>query len=218
MTTLFLFDLETAANLTPAKRERFIASARTGNLKDPAKIEAKIKDHVETCIENAALRPTTGRIVAASYCIVSTESKRSEYSAPSIRVGLEPDEERDVILDLLAGWEHSGAAGMVGFNIREFDIPFLIGRMCALNLLTYSIPRPRSYSQVHDLRDYLPNGTLAEWLEECGIPPKKGSGEMMAKWVEAGDRHSIIEYAGSEIWSMAELFHRVCRVSMRGAV
>ena len=209
MTTYFMFDLETAANLTPAKIERFSQTAKTGNLKDPAKIEAKIREHVESCVEYAALSPATGRIVAYSWCLVSTENP---YSIPPIHtnVGIEPLKEADLISSLSNAWKESNADLMLGFNIRKFDVPFLLGRSIARGVKLFShLPRPNDYNLVADFRDYLTEGSLSVWLEECGIAPKNGDGSMVAQWVERGDVAAIRSYSCSEMASMCELFARL---------
>lgn len=219
MTTYFMFDLETAANLTDAKVERFIHTAKTGNLKDPAKIEAKIKEHVETCIERAALSPTTGRIVAASWAIVSTTSFGGVVPIYT-HVAIEASKEWELIERIARAWKDSQADSMLGFNVRDFDVPFLVGRATARWIkLETQFPRPKDYNLVTDLRDYLPEGRLSDWLEECGIAPKKGDGSMVAKWVENGDVAAIHDYSKSEMEAMCELFTRlgtVCNLRRGG--
>lgn len=219
MTTYFLFDLETAANLTDSKIERFVQSARTGNLKDPAKIEAKIKDHVETCVERAALSPVTGRIVAASWAIVSTTHGGGVVPIYT-HVAIPPDKEWELIARISRAWKTSEADAMLGFNIREFDLPFLVGRSIARWVkLDGQLPRPRDYNLVTDFRDFLPEGRLSDWFDECGIAPKKGDGSMVARWVEQDDSDSISEYSKSEMESMCELFSRmntVCNMRRNG--
>jgi len=203
MSRHFLFDLETAANITDEKRERFIQSAKYGNLKDPAKIEAKIKEHVETCVERAALDPLSGRIVAFSCHVIGSTSFTTV-------VNLDPAAEIHLIDDLLTEWQGSKCDAMIGFNIRSFDLPFLFGRMLAHgSRCGLSIPRPKDYRQVIDMRDWLPEGKLAHWLAECGLPSKGGDGSDVAKWVEAGDSSAIKDYSSQEIRSMALLVNRL---------
>ena len=115
------------------------AEVKTGNLKDPEKIAAKFAEaeasHKATCIDRAALDPTTGRVLAIGYRV-----------ADRIRIDIQDTKWGEVKL-LLRFWETYREAAkkrqrMVGFNIHGFDLPFLIRRSWG-----FGIPVPEDVMQ-----------------------------------------------------------------------
>lgn len=145
MSNPLVFDIETAplpeeqiANLIPPFDP---AEVKVGNIKDPALIQEKIKKaeekHRSDFIQKAALNPDTGRVIAIGFKwaegwhMVSTSH---------------PSAEKQVIETF---WEEyrrasSGEAfrEMIGHNIIDFDLPFLIQRSWHLGI---AIP-PRAFT------------------------------------------------------------------------
>lgn len=132
MTRKTYFDLETSglteSQLLPIMPE-FEPDAR---LKDADKIKQSIEDKKATWLDGAALRPTTGRIIAISICHDDNEPQFS----------CSPDER--TMLDIL---DHElrqtiGAGGTAyAFNAFGFDLPFFCGR-CAIQ----GIPAFKSFT------------------------------------------------------------------------
>ena len=122
------FDIETGplpeaelASMVPAFDP---AEVKTGNLKDPDKVAAKIAEaeanHRREFIERAALDPLTGRVLAIGLL---------NWDTGEFRVIAHEDE----AAMLREFWETCrGEMGrlneMIGFNSRAFDLPFLIRR------------------------------------------------------------------------------------------
>lgn len=114
---MIVLDIETAPISTLPPPPESIIDKGTGNLKDPAKIEAKREANQAAWVERAALDWRLGQIVA---------------------VGLLPFGKEPVTLvrgtgneaDMLAqAWELLKNGGeVIGFNLRSFDLPFLLGR------------------------------------------------------------------------------------------
>ena len=100
------------------------AEVKTGNLKDPTKIAEKIAEaeanHRRDFFEKAALDPLTGRVIAIGMLDLETDN--------FFIIG--HDDEARTLTEF---WEASqGEMGrlnsMLGFNIFNFDLPFLIRR------------------------------------------------------------------------------------------
>ncbi|TWT30680.1 3'-5' exonuclease family protein [Blastopirellula retiformator] len=126
------------------------SSVKLGNTKDQAKIDAKYRDaaakHAEAVakfeedqktaaddhwakfIDKAALSPITGQVVAIGY-----------YSANNgafVHQDITQKSEREMITTFWSQFsknEHSHRS-MVGHNIFEFDLPFLVRRSWALDI------------------------------------------------------------------------------------
>jgi hypothetical protein len=105
-------------------------SVKTGNTKDPDKIAAKVaeaeKDHFTKYLNRAALDPQTGMVLVLGAMFDDDEE--------NIEVMAYDDTEAGEV-DLLKrfNWivDHSIGKGelMIGFGIKNFDLPFLVRRM-----------------------------------------------------------------------------------------
>jgi len=124
LTAPLITDIETG----PLPREQLDAIApkfdsenvAVGNLRDPDKIAAKMSEARERWYEKAALSPVTGHVLAIGYMSPETGKFAIEHG--------KPEEE------LIAGfWRKYGemrnaTRKIVGFNIFDFDLPFLVRR------------------------------------------------------------------------------------------
>lgn len=163
---MIIFDIETMplddATLQSLCPPFDPASVKVGNLKDQAKIDAKIEaartEHESSFIERAALDATTGRVLAIGM-LNTANGKRAILDATK------PLLEETVLVRF---WEKCLACrksnhSMVGLNIFEFDLPFLVRRSWILG-----VPVPREVlptgrwwdSMFVDLRDKF---TLGQW-------------------------------------------------------
>lgn len=131
-------------------------SVKIGNLKDAKKIEAKVAEardrHIhsvtlheskaiggeqsfwESIIDNAALSPVTGRVLAIGYY---------GQSNPGIDICTGDDDENPELNLLACFWQvfddvRSESNKMIGWNIANFDVPFLVWRSAKLGI---EIPR-----------------------------------------------------------------------------
>jgi hypothetical protein len=128
---IYCFDIETVPlpdeELRAAMPEE--SEIKLGNLKDPAKIEAKREEHRNRFLEHAALSPLTGRIAAIGVL--------GPYRS---------DEETDCRLDFSAEeklihaffnyftLDPNQRSLWIGFNITNFDLPFLLRRAWKLGI------------------------------------------------------------------------------------
>lgn len=212
---------------------------KTGNLKDAAKIAEKIEQaraqHAVDAVEHAknnlaaeglyvgevlgkaALSPLTGRVLAIGYYYTDGEGSPVDVIGNGILT------ERDVIA---AFWDVVEAAPehtrIIGHNILNFDLPFLIQRSWILGV---EVPRG-----VMNGRFFAPKfvDTMQIWAcgkagsagmtkldtlaKAFGVGAKNGSGAMFAELLEK-DRAAAIEYLRNDVAMTYEVARRmgVCK-------
>ena len=205
MQTIF-FDIETGA-LPETELAALVppfdpAEVKTGNLKDPDKIAAKLAEaelnHRRDFFERAALDPLTGRVVAIGLL----------YPDSGEFVVIGDDDEAAMLREF---WETAkGEMGrinqMAGFNSNAFDLPFLIRRSWRHRVaVPFGIRRGRYWSdQMVDLReawqlgDRQARGSLDAIAKHLGIGAKNGSGaDFAALW--QSDRANAVEYLRNDL-------------------
>ncbi len=201
-----LFDIETgplpetelAALLPPFDP----AEVKTGNIKDPDKIAAKLAEaeanHRKDFFENAALDPLTGRVLAIGCLWPET----GDFTV------LDHDDEARLLNSF---WEVCrGEMGrinqMVGFNSNSFDLPFVIRRSWKHRVqVPFGIRRGRYWGdEMIDLRDAWQlgdrqaRGSLDVIAKHLGVGAKIGSGAEFAKLWQS-DRAKAIEYLRNDV-------------------
>ncbi|MFN7137728.1 MAG: ribonuclease H-like domain-containing protein [Limisphaerales bacterium] len=214
MKTIF-FDIETGA-LPESELASLLppfdpAEVKTGNIKDPEKIAAKLAEaeanHKRDFIEKAALDPLTGRVVA----IGLLDAETGEFRV------IGHDDEAQTLREF---WDACrGEMGrinqMVGFNTYQFDLPFLIRRSWKHRIaIPIGIRRGRYWSnEMIDLRDgwqlgdRQARGSLDAIAKHLGVGAKNGEGKEFARLWES-DRNRALEYLRNDL----ELTARVGRV------
>jgi uncharacterized protein YprB with RNaseH-like and TPR domain len=205
MKTIF-FDIETGPlpeNELAALLPRFDpAEVKTGNIKDPDKIAAKIAEaetnHKRDFIERAALDPLTGRVIAIG--LLDSESGKFDV--------IGHDDEAKTLGEF---WEAClGEMGrtnqMVGFNSSQFDLPFLFRRSWKHRVqIPLGIRRGRYWSEeMIDLRegwqlgDRMARGSLDAIAKHLGVGEKNGEGKEFARlWAE--DRAKAVAYLRNDL-------------------
>lgn len=200
--TPIIFDIETGAlpldtlksilppfdpsSIGPPPGEFIPSSVKTGNLKDPAKIQAKIDEaktkHLEAAekyardlefaepahwadiADRGALSAITGEVLAIG------------YSGNTEKIHTVRDSSENFLL--AAFWENyrkarSAGRKMVGWNIKGFDVPFLVQRSYIAGIF---VP-----STVLDSRGYLDQTFLdlsEVWRVGVRSWPEKGLGKL----------------------------------------
>ena len=161
------------------------AEVKTGNLKDPAKIAEKIAEaeanHRRDFFDKAALDPLTGRVIAIGTLDLETDM----FSI------IGHDDEAQTLCEF---WELSrGEMGrsnpLIGFNICNFDLPFLFRRSWKHRIaVPFGIRRGRYWGdQVIDLRDAWQlgdrqaRGSLDSIARHLGVGAKNGDGKAFAE-------------------------------------
>ncbi len=220
MKTIF-FDIETgplpeselAALLPPFDP----AEVKTGNIKDPEKIAAKIAEaevnHKRDFIEKAALDPLTGRVIA----IGLLDANSGEF------VVIGHDDEAKTLRDFwdVCRGEMGRLNQMVGFNTFQFDLPFLFRRSWKHRVpIPLGLRRGRYWSeQLIDLRDgwqlgdRMARGSLDAIAKHLGVGEKNGDGKDFAQlWID--DRAKAVAYLRNDLELTAKvgdvLAHGLC--------
>lgn len=180
---MIFFDIETA----PLPPDQLVippfdpAAVKTGNTKDPDKIAAKIRaaeeTHAADFLRNAALDPLTGRVLCIGIAI--------DDEQPYIIDGGPKDDEALLLTrfwDLLC--EPEGAPNIIGFNVKQFDMPFLVRRSWKHRVQPPLWLRQGRYwcnslvdlREVWQLGDSRSHGSLSSICRHLGLGEKAGSG------------------------------------------
>ena len=184
------------------------AEVKTGNLKDPAKIAEKIAEaeanHRRDFIERAALDPLTGRVIAIGMLDLETD----RFSI------IGHDDEAQTLREF---WEATrGEMGrnnpLIGFNIGNFDLPFLYRRSWKHRIaVPFGIRRGRYWGdQVVDLRDAWQlgdrqaRGSLDSIAKHLGVGAKNGEGKAFAELWRT-DRKQAEAYLRNDIALTAKI-------------
>jgi hypothetical protein len=200
-----IFDIETgplAENELAAMMPPFDpAEVKTGNLKDPAKIAEKLAEaaanHRRDFLDKAALDPLTGRVVAIGIMLVAPHPSplpSAEREKTFSIIG--HDDEARTLREFWAATR--GDLGRLnptmGFNIFNFDLPFLIRRSWKHRVaVPLGIRRGRYWGdQLVDLRDAWQlgdrqaKGSLDAIAKHLGVGAKNGDGKAFAElWQSA---------------------------------
>lgn len=187
MTSSTVFDIETgplpenelAAIVPPFDP----AEVKTGNLKDPDKIAAKLVEaeanHRRDFFEHAALDPLTGRVLTIGL-----------LDQDGVRI-LGNEDEPALLREFWVACQ--GEMGrinhMVGFNTHSFDLPFLIRRSWKHGItVPFGIRRGRYWGEeMVDIRiewqlgDRQARGSLDSIAKHLGVGAKNGDGKAFAE-------------------------------------
>ena len=229
MNTL-IYDIETA----PLPESELAAllppfdptDVKTGNIKDPDKLAAKIAEaeanHRRDFFDRAALDPLTGRVLAVGLLKLTYHSPHPRPLSPSdaereksgefVVIG-DDDEKKtlDAFWDAVRG-EMGRIHLLVGFNSNSFDLPFLIRRSWKHRVpVPHGIRRGRYWSdQCVDLReiwqtgDRMAKGSLDAIAKHLGVGAKNGNGADFAKlW--RSDRAKAVEYLRNDVLLTAKV-------------
>lgn len=193
------------------------AEVKTGNLKDPEKIAAKLAEaeanHRHDFFDKAALDPITGRVVAIGLLQrTSLPGMEREKDGEFAIIGHEDEAQMlREFWDITRG-EMGRINQMVGFNSNSFDLPFLIRRSWKHRVqVPFGIRRGRYWSdEMVDLRDAWQlgdrqaRGSLDVIAKHLGIGAKNGSGADFAKLWQS-DRARAVEYLRNDLELTARL-------------
>lgn len=122
------FDIETIAS--PDAELYLPEVSAPSNYKDPEKIERYIEEKKKSLIDSAALDPHLGNIIAMGTRLVTDNTLVEE------NVLIANNEEMEEQL-LEKFWEYFSASNkIIGYNIIDFDLPYLLARSMVLNVRT----------------------------------------------------------------------------------
>lgn len=205
-----VFDVETAplpeSELAALLPPFDPAEVRTGNLKDPDKIAAKLAEaeanHRRDFFDNAALDPLTGRVLVVGL-----------LDQGGVRF-LDNENEAAVLREFwtVCRGEQGRINQLVGFNTHLFDLPFLIRRSWKHRVpVPFGVRRGRYWGdEMVDVRDAWQlgdrqaRGSLDAIAKHLGIGGKNGNGADFAK-VWQTDRAKAVEYLRNDLELTAKL-------------
>jgi len=202
MSNYLAFDIETG----PAKNALSYFSrkdVKLGNLKDTAKIEAKLAEAEDEFLDKAALSPITGKVLAvgltdgAVHEVLTYESEKRLISETLERVSDQLMAQRPV----------------VGWNIIKFDFPFLFKRAMMLGVPwpqhIWDLKKGYAHSQIIDLMRYWNMGDWREMTKMdtvnrflCGFGKPSGvTGADFARLFNGSpeEREKAIDYALNDV-------------------
>jgi hypothetical protein len=189
------------------------AEVKTGNLKDPAKIAEKIAEaeanHRRDFIERAALDPLTGRVVAIGVMLAAPHPDplpSAKREKKFFIIG--HDDEAQTLREFwaLVRGEMDRLNPLVGFNIFNFDLPFLFRRSWKHRVpVPFGLRRGRYWDdQLTDLRDCWQlgdrqaKGSLDSIAKHLGVGAKNGDGKAFPELWQS-DRQSAEAYLRNDV-------------------
>lgn len=197
------FDIETAP--LPPKDALLVAPAfePDARLKDTAKIAADIEAKEAKWMDRAALDPLTGQVAVFAWC-------NEQKPEPQERNMLKQDE-AEIIKFAMDGLNANLMAGgkVVGFNIRGFDLPFMLRRAIILGVpippnLRYQVLQRFSEGIVDLMQVWLfgdrdfKGQSLKNIALRCGIGEKGDEGKVFSDILQQ-DPDAAIEYAKQDV-------------------
>jgi len=199
-----IFDIETGALpfgelAIPAFNP---SDVKLGNTRDPDKIAERIRqaeeNHVTDYIKNAALDALSGQVLCIGY--------RLERDEPAI-LSSDADGEAAMLRqwwELLNTWERQPR--LIGFNVKSFDLPFLIKRSWKHRITPpYWIRNGRYWNdlivdlrEVWQLGDNRAHGSLGAISRHLGLGEKSGNGADFANLWKT-NRQAAIDYCLQDV-------------------
>lgn len=178
------------------------ADVKLGNIKNPDLIAEKIQkseeSHTADYIRNAALDALSGQVLCIGY--------RFQHDKPAV---LCSDADGEAVM-LIQFWrllsELERQPKLVGFNIKSFDLPFLIKRSWKHRIqVPYWLRQGRYWNdlvidlrEVWQLGDSRAHGSLASICRHLGLGEKAGNGaDFSLLWNT--DRQAAIDYCLQDI-------------------
>lgn len=170
---------------------------KLGNIKNPDLIAEKIQKaeetHVADYIRNAALDAISGQVLCIGY--------RIEHDQPAVLCS-----DADGEIAMLRQWwaalnDFERQPKLIGFNIKAFDLPFLIRRSWRHRLtVPYWLRQGRYWNdlivdlrEVWQLGDSRAHGSLAAISRHLGLGDKAGNGAMFSELWHT-DRQAAVNY------------------------
>lgn len=178
MTRAILLDFETRPDPAIMDSPEYWAWYRDrlspdGRLKDPVKIAEDLTRKEDEHRKEFALKPYLGLIVCVGIMAYEDE-------APTVLCADAATRQCEAqVLRQLQGFLQGvgGQPTVLGWNIKRFDLPFVIGRSLVQGI-PVDLPKPRDYRRVFDLKDDTGlEGSLSVWQFAMGGGFKEVEGE-----------------------------------------
>ena len=191
-----VFDIETGPRSREALLPLMPEFSAPSNWKDPAKIEACIKEKEEAWLEKAALDASTGRVLAIGI------RQGGTFEA------LTAEDERELLTRF---WKRIAPEGepaqkVIGFNSHRFDLPFLVRRSWMLRVSVpdgllegrYRHPAFVDLYEIWQCYDRTASINLDTMAKALGVGAKNGEGKHFHILLQS-DRKKAIEYLKNDL-------------------
>lgn len=209
---ILFFDIETEAN--PEALEFIPEPKAPANYKDEEKIAAYIAEKKSEVISTAALDADYGKIIAISMQVgVDSEPKAYLIGDP----GFETEE--SLIAHFWTVFQRCAGVSC-GYNIINFDLPYLLRRSFDLGVSVPLVPVLAKFrtEPTIDLMGILYNWGMAKGLKwvckrygiQNDLPDLDGS------QVATMDRETLRAYAKSDVELVANLYQRMAGIYFKG--
>ena len=195
------FDLETCPQPIENLQRLMPDFQAPSQWKDPDKIAKAIEEKRAAWIDSAALSPLTGQILAAVWVDLSGNVRIADADLTSEAAVIE------FVFDRMRDAGMGSHYKVAGFNIGDFDIPWLIKRAWVNGvkippgLLSMSGKWSNLPSWLIDIRhlwgmgEPFAKGSLGTVAELLGVGEKKGEGKDFARnWRDPGMHAEAFEY------------------------
>ena len=188
---MIYFDIETGPLNAQEMKGRMPEFQARANLKDETKIKADIEEKRNKFFDNAALDPFTGRVCAIG--LLKHEGDKPDL----IHYKGDPNFEHAILVKFWNLYLKTDEI-FCGFNIHNFDLPFLVKRSYAYNMtlpsnVFHSGNVRRWNARFIDLMDYWRLGvytdriSLKRFAIHCGLKPKESKGHLFHKLISGNE-------------------------------
>ena len=199
------FDIETCA-LDADELEQFMPAFEAAkNIKDEEKIQRAIDAKRTEWLDKAALSPLTGKILAIG---LRRENKDTILEG----------RESDIINDFWSYYRRYDPQPFIGFNIRNFDLPYIIRRgfYCGVDYPRNILQNGRYWKEnIIDLMDTWSCGIYGErisldnFCKFLGVKGKSGSGKFFGE-LYATDKEAAIDYLKNDLKITERVWEKTC--------
>ena len=213
---MIFFDIETESLTAEELLLRQPHFEARSNIKDPAKIEADIQAKKTAWAEKAALDPYSGRVIAIGHVKDESDIICEHFNG-------ETSKERQIIDDFWELYRAEPSHNLCGFNIINFDIPFLVRRSYALGV---RVPKDingvfnfaqssgrRMGPRFLDLMDFWRLGNFQDRISlsnlaiHCGLEGKDRSGKDFAGLLR-NDLKEAYRYLKNDVSLVRSIYNR----------
>lgn len=211
MSDYLFLDIETAALTNLPEPPASVLERGMGNRVKPEAIAAKVEENRRGWTHTAALDWRKGKVIAFGWWVEDVHDNAQVHT-------LEHYETEAALLERFWG-KHKWNETVVGFNIRQFDLPFLIGRSAACGVRPtrrFNLARYRRDLGVIDLMEMLSfdgafdltGWSLANYCEYFGLESKPyGEGKDVAEWYANGQWDEIARHLEADVLMTRDLFN-----------
>lgn len=175
-TKVYSIDIETVSQGLRANEYTDKKKYKLGNVKDPAKVEAKLKEKREEARNKHALHWSTGKIISVAVVDVYGEEEDEVYYG---------HDEVEILIQLRD--KLNKPCKVIGKSSNTFDVPFIVGRCMSLAIDVPNVLRKEMRKFQYDVDEFFgwssqssQRGTLDDYAWGIGYKQKPMDGGAVA--------------------------------------